>query len=133
MATRDKNTIKANIIQDVPDNNAGLVSAKDIRDNMVDTVESINQIVASGDVDSIFPFTGSDVRAAFKDASVEPKEYGRFIPESGVYFPNDPNGAATQIMAYRGPGGIQHSDLSGLGDDDHIQYLNVNICDVGWH
>jgi len=126
MATRDKDTIKANIIADVPDNNAGLVSAKDIRDNMVDTVESINQIVASGDVDSAFPFTGSSVRAAMKDDA-----HGTFIAESGVTFNNAVGGNKTQIFAYEGPQGIDHTQLGNLGIDSHPQYLNVTGIAAG--
>ena len=126
MATRDKDTIKASIIQDVPDNNAGLVSAKDIRDNMVDTVESINQIVASGDTDSAFPFTGSSVRAAMKDGA-----HGTFIAESGITFNNAVGGNKTQIFAYEGPQGIDHSQLGSLGVDSHPQYLNVTGIAAG--
>tara|TARA_Y100000004_G_scaffold165722_1_gene196801 strand:- start:191 stop:1168 length:978 start_codon:yes stop_codon:yes gene_type:complete len=117
MAIRDKDTIKNSIIADIPDNNAGLISAQDIRDNMVDTVDSINTIVASGDVDSTYPFSGSNVRAKKNDAG----QFGVFIPESGVQFQD----GKTQIYAYEGPEGIDHTKLANLTADSHPQYLNV--------
>ena len=63
MATiRSSGTILGNIEANLADNNAGLISAADVRNNMADTLVSINQIVASGDTDDKWPFV-FDVRA----------------------------------------------------------------------
>ena len=46
----------ASISEDMADNNAGLISAQDVRHNMEDTVYSIRKIVASGETESTFTF-----------------------------------------------------------------------------
>ena len=43
------------------DNNAGLISAEDVRASIYDTAESINSIVGSGNHDTAFPFTEYNV------------------------------------------------------------------------
>ena len=48
----------ASIAADLSDNNAGLISAEDVRHNMADTARSINQIVASGDTDGSTSYLG---------------------------------------------------------------------------
>jgi len=107
---------------DLADNNAGLISAEDVRHNMEDTAFSINKIVASGDTDVEFPFF-NDVRA--KKISTTG---GLFVPESGLRFPNSPvDNTSIQTDPWLGPGNIQHNDLAGLtAGDPHLQYLNVN-------
>ena len=118
MAILSKNQILTNVQSELADNNAGAISAYDVRHNMVDIVDSINQIVASGDFDATTPFTGSDVRAKIKNG-----QYGAFIAESGVVFPYGENGGR-QVVAYPGPGSIQHNQLAGLtAGDPHSQYL----------
>lgn len=115
MAILSKDQIKANIQSELADNNAGLISAYDVRHNMEDTVDSINQIVASGNFDSTNPFTGSDVRAKIMNG-----QYGAFIAESGVVFPY----GGRQLEAYPGPNSVQHNNLAGLtAGDPHTQYL----------
>ena len=59
---RTSGNLLANIAADLADNNAGLISAADVRSNMEDTVASISIIVASGDTDPKFAFI-NDVRA----------------------------------------------------------------------
>ena len=50
MATmKSSGDLIASISSDLADNNAGLISAQDVRHNMEDTAFSINRIVASGD------------------------------------------------------------------------------------
>ena len=118
MSIQSKTQLLANIQTELADNNAGLISAYDIRHNMEDIVDSINQIVASGDFNATTPFVGN-VRA-----KIVSNAGGLFIAESGVNFPN---GGGTQYVAYPGPEGLQHNTLSGLGvGDPHVQYLNVN-------
>jgi hypothetical protein len=118
MSIKSKAQLLANIQTELADNNAGLISAYDIRHNMEDVVDSINQIVASGDFNASTPFVGN-VRA-----KIVSNAGGLFIAESGVNFPN---GGGTQYVAYPGPDGLQHNTLSGLGvGDPHVQYMNVN-------
>lgn len=42
MTVRSQDSLKTNISIDLADNNAGLISAADVRNNMVDIVDSIN-------------------------------------------------------------------------------------------
>lgn len=115
MAVLSKDQIKTNIQTELADNNAGLISAYDVRHNMEDIVDSINQIVASGNFDSTTPFTGSNVRAKIVN-----NQYGAFVAESGVIFPY----GGRQLEAYPGPSSVQHNNLAGLTNGDpHTQYL----------
>lgn len=122
MTIRTSAQILANIATDLADNNSGAISAADVRNNMSDTVESINAIVASGDTNNAYPFF-NDVRLK-KISTVG----GRLIAESGVLFPNAPvNSNFLQVEPWTGVGNIQHDQLAGLTTGDtHTQYLNVN-------
>lgn len=115
MAVLSKNQLKTNIQTELADNNAGAISAYDVRHNMEDIVDSINQIVGSGDFDATTPFSGSNVRAKITDG-----QYGAFIAESGVVFPY----GGRQLEAYPGAISINHNSLSNLtAGDVHTQYL----------
>lgn len=115
MAILSKDQIKANIQNELADNNAGLISAYDVRHNLEDIVDSVNQIVASGNFDTTTPFTGSDVRAKIVNG-----QYGAFVAESGVIFPY----GGRQLTAYPGPEAVNHNALSNLNlGDPHTQYL----------
>jgi hypothetical protein len=117
MSIKSQDQIRANIQSELSDNNAGLISAYDVRHNMEDIVDSINQIVASGDFDAATPFTGSNIRAKISN-----NQYGSFIVESGIIFPNANGGV--QYEAYPGTSGVQHNALAGLTvGDPHTQYL----------
>lgn len=119
MTIRSQSEIVNNINTDLADNNAGLISAADVRENMKDIAESINVIVGSGNFDSTTPFTGSNVRA-----KITSNQYGLFIAESGIRFPN--NGNTTQYVAYPGPGGISHTGIADLTvGNPHPQYLHA--------
>jgi hypothetical protein len=123
MATiRNSGTILSNIASDLADNNAGLISAADVRNNIADTVASIGFIVASGDTDVVNPFF-NDVRAK-KTGS----HGGTFVAESGLVFPNAPyDSSVRQIVPYPGAGNIDHNSLANLTDGDpHTQYLPIN-------
>lgn len=120
MAIRSQAQIVSNINTDLADNNAGLISAADVRENMKDIAESITTIVGSGNFDSTTPFTGSNVRAKITN-----NQYGFFIAESGIKFPN--NGNTTQLVAYPGPGGISHTGIADLTvGNPHTQYMHIN-------
>ena len=119
MTIRSQTDIVNNINTDLADNNAGLISAADVRENMKDIAESINVIVGSGNFDGSTPFTGSNVRA-----KITSNQYGFFIAESGIKFPN--NGNTTQYVAYPGPGGISHTGIADLTvGNPHTQYVHV--------
>jgi len=109
---------KANI--DLADNNAGSISAQDIRENITDFCYSTNLLVGSGDHDVEFPFV-NNVRASKITGN------GFFIAESGINFPNSP-GAVNQYEAYPGAANIEHDQLKNrhVSIDAHRQYLAVN-------
>jgi hypothetical protein len=116
MSIKSQNEIRANIQSELADNNAGAISAYDVRHNMEDMIDSINQIVASGDFDAETPFTGSNVRAKINDG-----DFGMFIAESGINFPN---GGGSQFVPYPGPANVNHNTLGNLTvGDPHTQYL----------
>jgi hypothetical protein len=112
------------INSDLADNNAGLISAEDVRRNMSDTARSINQIVASGDTDGDWPFV-FDVKAKVDNVA---GVGGTFIAESGVKFPNSPiNSSKRQVEPFLGVGGLSHDSLADLSTGDkHTQYLNID-------
>lgn len=101
----------ASISTDLADNNAGLISAEDVRHNMEDVAFSINRIVASGDTDGSFRFY-NNVRIAATGLGSTGAE-GRLVMESGIQFPNAPDGKTTlvQVVPYPGEGGIIHDNL----------------------
>jgi hypothetical protein len=109
MTVKSKADILSSIAADMADNNAGLISAEDVRNNMTDTVDSMNSIIASGDHDVAYPFINN----------VRSKKL--FITESGVQFPT-----GTQYEHFPGAAGISHNTLGGLTTGDpHTQYLPV--------
>lgn len=120
MTIRKKSEIKTSIASELSDNNAGLISAYDVRHNMEDIVDSINSIVGSGDHENAHPFV-YNVKASMALGN------GKFIAESGVSFPNDPDGPGLQVHHYPGETGVDHSKLSNLTTGDpHTQYLPVD-------
>ena len=118
---RSSGVILGNIAEQLADNNAGLISAGDVRGNMEDIVFSINRIVASGDTDTEFPFY-NDVRAK-KVSSVG----GTFYAESGIIFPNSPISTTRQVEPFLGVAGLLHDSLAGLtAGDTHTQYVSIS-------
>ncbi len=114
----------ASISTDLADNNAGLISAEDVRHNMEDTAFSINRIVASGDTETEFPFYNN---VTISNAHTGK---GKLFVESGIMFPNSPTASERtkiQLRPWLGPGGIQHNELAGLTTGDvHTQYIPIN-------
>lgn len=118
MAIRSSGTIYENIQTDLADNNAGAISAADIRNNMTDMLESMNHIVASGNFNSITPFVNN------VKLQLEGGVGGKLIVGSGIEFSN--NGGGIQYVPYPGPNGISHNDLINLtAGNPHTQYMNV--------
>lgn len=121
----------ASIQLDLADNNAGLISAQDVRHNLEDTAFSINHIVASGDTNIVFPFFNilrtSKADAEGEAADVNPT-HGDIVVESGIFFPNGPeNTDKRQVRPWLGDEMIDHGSLesSSLLDDDHPAYYNL--------
>jgi hypothetical protein len=123
MAILPTGTLLNNINSELSDNNAGQISAYDVRHNLVDIVQSINQIVASGDFDVSTPFSANNVRAKIVNG-----QNGFFIAESGIFFPNATTvNQGKQYEPYPGPGNVNHNSLSNLNaGDPHTQYLPLN-------
>ena len=123
MATmKSSGDLIASISADLADNNAGLISAEDVRSNMEDTAFSINKIVASGDTETAFPFYNN---VTIKKTG---SSKGELYIGSGIKFPNDttyPN--EFQLEPWLGAGRLQHNTLAGLTTDHpHTQYYHVD-------
>ena len=117
MAERSEADIKTNINTDLADNNAGNISASDVRNNMFDIVDSIVPIVQSGINDSTNPFT-CNVKIGAGGTGC-----GILEVTSGVKFPD----GNIQTEYFAGLGSIPHSGLAGLTTGDpHTQYVNVD-------
>ena len=121
MTVLSAEALKARIAAQLADNNAGLISAQDVRDNIYDAVDSIVYIVASGNFDSLHPFAKNVKLRTNSDNT----DGGQLIVESCIVFDNA-NGYSVQTQAYPGSTGIQHSGLAGLtAGDPHPQYLKL--------
>lgn len=132
MATiKSSGDILSSIATDLADNNAGLISAEDVRHNMEDTVASVNRIVCSGDLDNQYPLYNV-VRISNKLADGESasatKTHGDIVIESGIFFPNGPaNATKRQTEPWLGEGGINHNNIGNLtAGDPHTQYYALN-------
>lgn len=133
---QDSGAILTSIGQDLADNNAGLISAEDVRHNMEDTVASIPHIVALSDTENTYYFRNNVMVSGDADSIDGGASDKRFITEGGISFPNSPTPGTSytapsspnwiQIEPYPGANNIDHGDLGGLSDDDHLQYLNRN-------
>lgn len=129
----DSGHLVASIQADLADNNAGLISAFDVRHNMEDIAYSINHIVASGDTKTEFPFFNT-VRVTSGDrlsAASASETNGDIVIESGIFFDNPYTQANNlhdkrQVQPWLGEEGIDHGSIAGLGDDDHVVYYNLN-------
>lgn len=123
---RESGFLLARIEEQLADNNAGLISAADVRNNIGDAVRSINAIVASGDTESLFPFY-QNVKAKHTIPISGPAYGGVFIAESGVFFTNAPDATKLQTRPWLGVSNIQHNDLAGLTSaDPHLQYVSIS-------
>ena len=128
MATiKSSGDLVSSISTDMADNNAGLISAEDVRHNMEDTVASIGRIVCSGDMDVEYPFYKT-VRLSNENSTgaSDTKTTGDLVLDSGIFFPNAPeNSSNRQDRPWLGDGSIDHGSIAGLGDDDHTIYYHV--------
>lgn len=120
----------ATISSELADNNAGLISAYDVRHNMEDMAFSINKIVASGDTKVVFPFFNA-VKISKVDATSPSTDadHGDLIVESGLFFTNAPDAtkrSKRQTEPWLGDTGINHDNIQNLSNDTHLQYYNRN-------
>lgn len=114
--------LMSNILNDLADNNAGLISAADVRNNMRDIVDSMLDIVASGDFDAAHPFV-NDVRLKI---SSDETQGGSLIVQSGIIFNNPIGNNGIQVVPYPGANAIKHNQLDELTvGDPHPQYLKL--------
>ena len=86
MTVRKLSDIITRIDDDLADNNAGLITAQDVRENMKDVAESITAIVGSGDFETSTPFINNIKIQASNPATADA---GSLIVESGISFPNN--------------------------------------------
>ena len=116
----------------LPDNNGGLISAADIREPLLDTVYSIQNMVASGQTETDHPFKQN---VTFKHTSealadVVDSYGGTIFVESGIMFPNaGPGNNPTELQTepFRGFDGLKHNELADLDvDDPHPQYYALD-------
>lgn len=124
---QDSGAILTSIGQDLADNNAGLISAEDVRHNMEDTVASVGKIMSLADTENTYYFQ-NNVKVSGDGAGES-----RFITEGGIQFPNTPVDYPLltdniQVEPYPGSGKLDHGLLepTSLLDDDHTQYLLAN-------
>ena len=96
------------------DNNSGNITAADVRNNMIDIVDSILVIVGSGDFKDSTPFV-KDLRLKHT-AGVG----GGVLYTSGIKFDSN---TQIQTIPYLGDNNISHGSLLNKGEDDHPQYL----------
>ena len=98
----------ANISSELADNNAGLISAYDVRHNLEDIAVSINKIVSSGDTNTEFPFY--NIVKISAEMATDPESVtttsGDIVIESGAFFPNSPYGDhdKRQVRPFLGAG-----------------------------
>ena len=123
----------ASISADLADNNAGLISAEDVRHNMEDTVYSIRRIVASGESEAHLTLYNTVIASRSSAGAAQMSEPGTvyasgdFVAESGVIFPNAPeNSTKRQVRPFLGSNSIDHSQLQNLSADDHLQYYKLD-------
>ena len=122
---QDSGAILTSIGQDLADNNAGLISAEDVRHNMEDTVASVGKIMSLADTENTYYFQ-NNVKVSGDGAGEK-----RFITEGGIQFPNSPVDYPLltnniQIEPYPGSGKLDHNLLTnrdGDSNDCHPQYL----------
>jgi hypothetical protein len=118
------------ISEELADNNAGLISALDVRHNMEDTVRSGPYIMALSNTEDTFYFRNNVLVSGDAD-SITPGTAKYFITQGGISFPNTPLAGSsysldnnTQVEPYPGAGNLQHNDLAGLSvGNPHTQYL----------
>lgn len=122
MATvQDKFVLQSGIREDLADNNAGLISAADVRENMDNIVESMAHIIANSD----FATDGNAFQGNVRAQTVGGAN-GLFIADSGVQFVSI-GGNNIQLVPYPGNEGVEHDRLANLTtSDDHTQYIHVN-------
>ena len=131
MATmKSSGDLIASISAEMADNNAGLISAEDVRTNMEDTAFSINYIVSSGDTQTQFPFHNNvTIKKDFTEGLSDSDAKGVLFVESGIKWPYAADESLRTILQtepFQGLGNISHNDLADLTlGDTHTQYASI--------
>ncbi len=116
MAEKSEADLKTSINTDLADNNAGNISARDVRQNMFDLADSIVPIVQSG-ISQSNPFTCNVKIGAGGEGC------GILEVASGVLFSD----GTEQTTAFSGVDNIDHSGLLNLtAGDPHTQYVHTD-------
>ena len=101
---KSKADLLSSIAADLADNNAGLISATDVRSNMEDVTQSINGIVASGSTATTDAFVNNvKIKKSTSDGST-----GILVVGSGVTFEAQ---GCTQTDCFPGEAGLTHNNL----------------------
>jgi len=126
---KDIPELVADINEQLRDNNAGAISAKNVRETMRNVANSIRHIVASGQWEQPeLRFSNNIHVKSTTDPSTNITTGGIVIVESGIQFDNEIGNGAIQVHPYPGPEGIDHGNLlaASLSDDDHLQYMHTD-------
>jgi hypothetical protein len=125
---KDIPELVANINEQLRDNNAGAISAKNVRETMRDVANSIRHIVASGQWEEPeLRFTNNIHIKTTTNPTTSVTTGGLVIVESGIQFDNEIGNGAVQVHPYPGPQGISHNNLADTGTgDDHAQYFHMD-------
>ena len=87
---QDSGAILTSIAADLADNNAGLISAEDVRHNMEDSVASVGKIMSLADTENTYYFQ-NNVKVSGDDSGAAKKVYHRgwnSIPQQSVQLPS---------------------------------------------
>lgn len=123
---QDSGAILTSVSADLADNNAGLISAEDVRHNIEDAVASVGKIMSLSNTEDVYYFQ-NNVKVSGDGAGEK-----RFITEGGIQFPNTPVdyhptlANNIQLEPYPGSGKLDHNLLTnrdGDSNDCHPQYL----------
>lgn len=124
--TNTQGTIAYNIVTDLADNNAGNISARDVRQNLLDLAESVVANVSSGDFLAANPFV-KNIRIKLHSDTAQRPNTGCLVVESGIIFSNGVADSTTQVLPYPGPQNIEHNTLKNLAvGNPHPQYINTS-------
>lgn len=114
MPFSSKDSLVEYIGSKLPDNNAGMISAADVRNSIIETANSIVSIVRN---------TNFEVEPFLKNVSIKNGPSGILEVGSGVKFSD----GKIQYTAFEGISSLQHNQLDGRDiGDPHVQYVPIS-------